>query len=313
MTTPTLMELAEQYHVGLTDRIRAYLHGRGISDIVIDRFLIGWSGWRITIPITNREGQVMSFKLAKDPDDESESPKMLSTPGAEAELYGWEWLRTAPPRIVICEGEFDRLVLESQGIPAVTSTAGAGTFRTEWAEALGAVPELFVCFDRDEAGERGAERVARLLPRARVVRLPDEVGSGGDVTDFFARLGHGPSDFEQLLAEAGPLHFDTDRIGTTTAPPASSRWPREELDALKQRVPLEKLVGNYLELVPQGRNLIGRCPFHTDEHPSFVVFPSQHCFHCFGCAAHGDALSFLMRVESLRFTEAVQALRRLAA
>src|SRR5213594_3569452 len=59
-----------------------------------------------------------------------------------------------------------------------------------------------MCFDNDAAGRQGAERVARLIPRARVVRLPEEVGGGGDVTDFFVRLGRSREDFVGLLDTA---------------------------------------------------------------------------------------------------------------
>lgn len=311
--TFTLIELAQHYHAGITERIRAYLNGRGIADPVLDRFLIGWSGWRITIPITNRRGEVVSFKLAKDPEDDADTPKMLSTPGASAELYGWEWLKIRPPRVVVCEGEFDRLVLESLGVPAVTSTAGAGTFRSEWADALREVPEVFACFDRDAAGEQGANRVARLVPSARIVQLPEDVGPGGDVTDYFVRLGRTVADFDTLLAAAQPVQLPTDRTTTTRIAPGDSPWPRADLDELKQHVSLQDVVGRYVALVQQGRRLVGRCPFHDDRQPSFVIYPDQQRFHCFGCAAHGDVLAFLMRVESLRFPEAVQALRRLAA
>lgn len=309
----SLVDLAQHYHTTLNDRIRAYLHARGLTDEVIDHFLLGWSGWRITIPITNRDGDVVSFKLAKDPDDDADTPKMLTTPGAAAELYGWEWLRTPPPRLVICEGEFDRLVLESRGMPAVTSTAGAGTFRLEWAEALRAVRELFICFDRDEAGEQGAARVARLLPQARVVRLPVDVGPGGDVSDYFVRLGQTVDDFERLLADSQPLRFPTERTAPSSVAAADSPWPRAELEDLKRRVALQDLVRRYTPLQPRGRHFVGRCPFHDDRQPSFVVYAEEQRFHCFGCAAHGDVLAFLMRVESLRFPEAVQALQRLAA
>ena len=74
-------------------------------------------------------------------------------------------------------GEFDRLVLESQGFSAVTSTAGALTFRRDWAEALRSIQAtLYICFDRDTAGHVGAARVGRLLPEARIVSLPTVIG-----------------------------------------------------------------------------------------------------------------------------------------
>src|SRR5712691_3000461 len=117
-------------------------------------------------------------------DEQTDSPKMVTTPGAHAELYDWQTVLAKPEQIIICEGEFDRLVLESGGLAAVTSTGGAATFRREWAEAFRDISTIYVCFDNDTAGREGAERVARLIPQARIVRLPEEVGEGGDVTDF---------------------------------------------------------------------------------------------------------------------------------
>src|SRR5437870_3915184 len=138
------LELALEYHQKLPARIRQYLtEARGISDEVIERHLLGWNGNRISIPVFDNNGGFAFFKLAKDPEDESDSPKMLASPGAKAELYGWERVLAKPDQLIICEGEFDRLVLESQGFAAATSTGGAGTFRREWAEALHEVPQVY--------------------------------------------------------------------------------------------------------------------------------------------------------------------------
>ena len=129
---PEGLELAQEYHRVLPQRIRDYLREvRGISDAVIDRYFLGWNGSRITIPIFDRQGESAFFKLAKDPEDKSHSPKMLAISGAHAALYGWERVLACPEQIIICEGEFDRLVLESHGFAAVTSTGGAVTF-TAW-------------------------------------------------------------------------------------------------------------------------------------------------------------------------------------
>src|SRR5690242_4005647 len=102
------LEPARQYHQNLPARLRDYLRcERGIADQMIDRQLLGWNRSRITIPIFDRAGQFAFFKLAKDPEDKSGSPKMLATPGAHAELYGWERVLSNPEQLVICEGEFD--------------------------------------------------------------------------------------------------------------------------------------------------------------------------------------------------------------
>ena len=122
-----LLDFAAQYHKALPGRIRRYLNDRGIPDLVIDFHLLGWHENLITLPIFNRMGELAFFKLARDPEAPTLAPKMLASPGAYAELYGWDQVIRKPNQIIICEGEFDRLVLEGKGFIAVTSTGGAGT------------------------------------------------------------------------------------------------------------------------------------------------------------------------------------------
>ena len=147
-TQNDLAALAANYHKTLPGRIRQYLNNRGITDLLIDYHVIGWNGNRITIPIYNREGEIAFFKLAKDPEDQT-GPKMMASPGAYAELYEWGAVLPEPGRIIICEGEFDRIVLEGNGFIAVTSTAGAGVFRKDWAKEFANIPEVYICYDRD--------------------------------------------------------------------------------------------------------------------------------------------------------------------
>lgn len=309
---PNLFCQAVAFNRALSAHIRRYLNGRGISDVAIDTHLLGWNGARITIPVSNRAGEIVMFKFAKDPEDASGSPKMFTTPGAQVELYGWERLTGKPEEIIICEGEFDRLVLESQGFAAVTSTGGAGTFRREWAEAFYEMPNVYICFDHDEAGQLGAERVARLIPHARIVTLPEGVGPAGDVTDFFVRLGRIREDFLRLLEAAYPLPVVESSL--PTQPPSVHPGPtgEEEVGQLKALIRIEDIVQQYLPLRPSGKNFLGHCPFHNDKKPSFVVFPATQSFYCFGCQAHGDVFAFLMRMEHLTFAEALAVCRRLS-
>jgi CHC2 zinc finger/Toprim-like len=307
------LALAEEYHRNLPQPIRDYLREqRGISDPVIDLRLLGWNGSRITIPIFDQSGSFAFFKLAKDPEDNTDGLKMLTSPGGHAELYGWERVLANPEQIVICEGEFDRLVLESRGFGAVTSTGGALTFRPEWAEAFREIPNVYICFDNDDAGRAGAERVARLIPNAKILRLPEEVGEGGDVTDFFVRLGRSREEFIHLLDAAQSLPEKE-----STAQP-SSQYSRivsimdEEVDRLKSLVAIEEFVARYVPLRRTGQKyFIGRCPFHLDRNPSLVVYPQTQSFHCFGCREHGDVITFVMRKERLTFPEALRALREI--
>jgi DNA primase len=310
---PDYLAFAKECHRNLPAHIRDYLRlERGISDAVIDLRLLGWNGSRITIPVFSRAGTLAFFKLAKDPEDKSKTPKMLAQTGAHAELYGWERVLANPERIIICEGEFDRLVLETQGFAAVTSTGGALTFRLEWAEAFMEISKVYVCFDNDDSGRTGAERVARLVPHARIIRLPAEVGEGGDVTDYFVRLRKGREDFEKLMEAEEPLPEEK------RAMPSRSEAYRvvgpidDEVDRLKSLVAIEDIVARYVPLRRTNQSyLTGRCPFHDDRSPSFVVYPETQSFYCFGCREHGDVLSFLMRMEHLTFPEALEVLREI--
>ena len=82
--------------------------------------------------------------------------------------------------------------------------------------------------------------------------------------------------------------------------------PPAFLDELRARTPLMSLVGRRVKLAKSGRNWTGCCPFHTEKTPSFYVYDDG--FHCFGCGAHGDAITFVMQTEGASFPEAVERL-----
>ncbi len=310
--TPRL--LAERYHSALPDEIRRHLNGRGISDEQIDAKLLGWSGSRISIPVFGREGQVLFLRYAKAPADHSDSPKVMTPPLAPVELYGWEQLAKKPYRVVICEGEYDRLVLEAHRFAAVTSTAGAQTFRPEWARYFDDIRHVYICFDRDEAGEKAARKVQAILPRAVIVRLPDEVGPSGDISDFFVRLGKTRDDFERLIGRAifddeEDRELAAERASEPENPPARHAYRATRIKAI---LPLQRIAARYTELLPSGPRLVGLCPFHEDAVPSFTVYPDTNTYYCFGCGVHGDVITLIEEKESKTFAEALDYLERLA-
>jgi DNA primase len=309
-TQHDLAALAANYHKALPGRIRQYLHNRGITDLLIDYHVIGWNGNRITIPIFNRAGEMAFFKLARDPEDKVPGPKMLASPGSYVELYGWEEVLKSPSQIIICEGEFDRLVLEAQGFIAVTSTGGAGVFRREWAAEFQTIPSVYICYDRDEAGTRGAERVASLIPHARIVELPEEVGEGGDITDFFVRLGKSREDFQKLLDAALPAPPPPPETLPVWKPriPDSVSPNRDRVDRIKRNVPIASVIERYVKLRPFGQHLMGLCPFHDDHNPSLAVYPNRSSFRCYGCQIRGDVITFIREIEHLGFMETLERL-----
>src|ERR1043165_5037702 len=143
----TPRDIAERFNRFLPEEIRSYLKGRGIPATIIDCRLLGWDGKRITLPILGQSSrEVIGFRYAKPPELLFGAPEMESDDKLGPELYGWETLARTPQRVVICEGEFDRLVLEARGYPAVSFTAGADTFLPEWAEHFEDISDVFICF-----------------------------------------------------------------------------------------------------------------------------------------------------------------------
>lgn len=82
------------------------------------------------------------------------------------------------------------------------------------------------------------------------------------------------------------------------------------VDDVKQKIDIVDVIGSYVTLKKAGRNFKALCPFHNEKTPSFIVFPDQGTWHCFGaCGTGGDVFTFLMKRENIDFGE---ALRRLA-
>ena len=82
--------------------------------------------------------------------------------------------------------------------------------------------------------------------------------------------------------------------------------PPQFLEELRARTPIAALIGRRVRLAKSGRQMKGCCPFHGEKTPSFYVYDDS--FHCFGCGAHGDAISFVMQTEGAGFMEAVERL-----
>src|SRR5271165_1444801 len=79
--------------------------------------------------------------------------------------------------------------------------------------------------------------------------------------------------------------------------------PSSFTDELRIRIPVPALIGRRVRLARSGKMWKGCCPFHGEKSPSFYVYDDG--YHCFGCGAHGDAISFVMQSQGLPFMDAV--------
>ncbi len=85
-------------------------------------------------------------------------------------------------------------------------------------------------------------------------------------------------------------------------------FPPRFLEDLRLKVSLVSLIGKKVKLTRRGGGYTGLCPFHKEKTPSFTVSDEKGFYHCFGCGAHGDAISFLTNCERMSFMEAVETL-----
>jgi DNA primase len=84
--------------------------------------------------------------------------------------------------------------------------------------------------------------------------------------------------------------------------------PQAFIDELLSRLDIVELIDQRIPLRKRGSNYIAPCPFHNEKTPSFTVSQSKQIYHCFGCGAGGNAISFLMNYERLSFTESIEQL-----
>ena len=88
--------------------------------------------------------------------------------------------------------------------------------------------------------------------------------------------------------------------------------PKSFIADLLNRVDIIDVVGQHVKLKKAGANYQGLCPFHQEKSPSFSVSPNKQFYHCFGCGAHGSAISFLMEYSGLGYVDAIEDLARSA-
>ena len=91
-----------------------------------------------------------------------------------------------------------------------------------------------------------------------------------------------------------------------------ARIPDAFIDDLLARSDIVEVVGSRVPLKRQGKEYAARCPFHDERSASFTVSPTKQFYHCFGCGAHGTAISFLMNYDRLEFLDAVEELAKRA-
>jgi len=179
---------------------------RGYEDETIERFKVGWDGERVTIPVRDETGRLVNVRRYKRDTDNGD--KMLPlVRGSEAATRLFPVEALAGDEVILVEGEWDAMLMHQQGFAnTLTVTSGAGIFKPAWVP-LFTNKKVTVCFDNDEAGAKGAQRVARMLSGVAEVSIASipNLPPKGDVTDFFVGQGRSAEELRGLFAEATPF------------------------------------------------------------------------------------------------------------
>lgn len=180
---------------------------RGLTKETLEHFKIGVSDdGKIAIPIYE-DGLLINLRYRKNPSDTSEGPKYNTEKNCRSALFNVDVLKNGKHKsCFLTEGEFDAMKLIQEGFTnTVSVTLGAGSFPDEWKEDFKNMGMIYIVFDQDEAGRKGAAKVADILGpyRCKIINLPcPETQSKTDVTDYFMRDSGTKVSFISLIEKA---------------------------------------------------------------------------------------------------------------
>jgi twinkle protein len=182
-------------------RVLEWLEGRGITANTLAAFKIGEqqrNGKTYAVFPYFRDGELVNVKY-RNPDDKRD---MRQEGEAEPCLFGWHLIEPRARTVAITEGEIDAMTLHQCGIPALSVNAGAGNHQwieNDWAR-LDRFSEIYLCFDDDEAGQKGVREVSSRLgvERCKIVKF------GAKDANQWLMDGAGGEDFHNALKDAKP-------------------------------------------------------------------------------------------------------------
>lgn len=182
---------------------RDYWYGRGYTDSTIDLFQLGYSGDWYVIPIF-MDGRFRNFQC-RTPDKKMKHwyKGVGPLPFNMDYVKNKEWF-------VLTEGPVDAIMLMQHGIPAMSTNTGAGYFERPWIGKFKNLKEVWIIYDNDKAGRKGAKDIGNLFGLNARVYTFSEFNEGYDISDYFQDGGTG-RDFKELIRRDGKLFFEPQR------------------------------------------------------------------------------------------------------
>jgi twinkle protein len=230
---------AEIYHKALLNNSDAmdYVLGRGINQESIDKFKLGFyqNNGKKWLTIPHYQGKdLANIKFRSLPPSEKTFKRI---PDCKSILFNIDSLN-GHQEVYICEGELDAISLIQQGIEnAIGATTGSGSFDPEWIDQLKDLEKIYIIYDSDEAGQKGARTLAKRLGYNRCYNI--ELPPDQDLNDYFSN-GHDIFDFQKLVQKA--YKFDLPGvISTDTAIDLLQRERDRENESFGLQTPWENV------------------------------------------------------------------------
>lgn len=204
----------KQFHDSLLGKniiLKKLQEKRGLTLETVKKFKLGYYKNRITIPIFDDEGECKNIRYYAFLNS-GNGMKLLNH--KDDTEYNFGKMRLFPienlekKKIILVEGEMDAILANQLGLNAVTVTSGAGSFNKLWGVKYFKRKQVWICYDIDQAGEKGAIKVAKQLAPivdfVKIMRLADVLTDnkpGDDVTDFFITYGRTKEEFSLLAGK----------------------------------------------------------------------------------------------------------------
>lgn len=295
--------------------IKKYLNSRYITNELIKDYQIGfgqfYNNLYITIPIKDINDNIILFKLRCDPTSNNKVKYIAWPKGVDGTLFGAKELLNTDT-IAICEGEFDKIILTSQGVSTITSTIGAQGWKTDWMFIFQNIKKVFIIFDNDSAGDKGAERLGNMIlekyNNIQVFKcdLPESVGDKGDITDLI-KLGKGQIDVDKLLYESSfPMQL---KIKQEEKQKEYKQGNYDGGSISKSDVERASKINckKFVKIERESNGIAwAKCPFVKENTASFACYPDGKGCYCYSCGFGGDAIELVRKLYNLSFVEAVK-------
>lgn len=296
-------------------------------------------GW-LVIPVEDICGEHLFNKYRRAPWMPETLPKYKYDTGSSVALYNIvdivfaEHLKT-----FFCEGEIDALTLKQLGHVAVSSTGGCSSFKEGWKAWLDN-HDKYLWYDNDDAGIKGAVKVAFILREFTYVWTPPAFGK--DINDLY--VSHGKEGIDNAIANGIKIsvpeletrsdlisyRYDiNEQIRKMSSGSIGTRFLRamvvklSEMITEKTKVTRTKDGSNELQraknypiqnIITVRKGFATHCPFHNptqqkENTPSFKVYPNNTAY-CFGqCGKKYDSIDIFMKINNVDFKEALQRMQ----